>query len=112
MTEQNKPRKRRAKKSEAPKVEAPKAEAKDLADLAETMKAKLEESEEKPVNIHQPVEVKEPKRMKLDPVPERPPLKHKDEPQWVDADYGITQSLYGMGRLKHRMRTRKSRYDK
>ena len=89
-----------APKVEAPKVEAPKAEA-----------PKVEEPKvEAPKIDANPVKVDEPKRMKLEKY-ERPETK-EHETKWVEPDHGITQSLYGMGRLKHRMRTRKSRYEK
>ena len=88
-------------KVEAPKVEAPKAEAPKVE------KPKVEE----PKIIAAPVKVDEPKRATLEKY-ERPETnQHEDEPKWVAPDHGITQSLYGMGRLKHRMRTRKSRYE-
>lgn len=105
MAAQRKPKASKAKqseppklevKAEAPKVEAPKVEA-----------PKVEE----PVNVLAPVKVDEPKRMPLEKY-ERPVTnQHEGESKWVEPDHGITQHLYGMGRLKHRMRTRKSRYE-
>jgi|TARA_R110002012_G_scaffold318039_1_gene535526 hypothetical protein len=102
MTAQKKPNSSKAKVPVAPKVkEQPKAEA-----------PKVEEPKvEEPKVESAPVKVEEPKRMKLDKY-ERPETnQHEGEPKWVEADHGITQHLYGMGRLKHRMRTRKSRYE-
>ena len=81
----------KAEVKEQPQVEAPKVE-----------EPKVESA---------PVVVEEPKRMKLEKY-ERPETnQHEGESKWVDAEHGITQHLYGMGRLKHRMRTRKSRYE-
>jgi len=99
MATNKKPRSSKAS-APAPKaeveVEAPKAEAPKVEEV------KLDSA---------PVEVEEPKRMKLEKY-ERPETnQHEGEPKWVEADHGITQHLYGMGRLKHRMRTRKSRYE-
>ena len=101
MTEQNKPRKSRAKKPATPKVEAPKVE-----------EPKVEEPKAvEPKVTANPVKVEEPKRMKLEAY-ERPETnQHEGESKWVDPNHGITQHRFGMGRLKHRMRTRKSRYE-
>ena len=100
MAAQRKPRASKAKveapKAEAPKVEEPKVEA---------PKAK------EPINVLAPVEVEEPKRATLEKY-ERPETnQHEGESKWVEPDHGITQHRFGMGRLKHRMRTRKSRYE-
>ena len=113
MASQRKPK---ASKVEAPKVEEPKVEA----PKAETPKVeepkveapKIEEPKvEEPANVLAPVKVEEPKRATLEKY-ERPETnQHEGESKWVEADHGITQHLYGMGRLKHRMRTRKSRYE-
>ena len=90
---------------EAPKVEAPKVEVK-----VEAPKAKAPKVEEVKIDSN-PVKVEEPKRATLEKY-ERPETnQHEGESKWVEADHGITQHLYGMGRLKHRMRTRKSRYE-
>ena len=105
MTEQNKPRKSRAKKPSAPKVEAPKVEEPAVEPVAEVAEEKAPEPVE---NIHAPVEVEE-ERKTLDPPPE--PKKEVKPAGWVEADHGITQHRFGMGRLKYRMRTRKSRYE-
>ncbi len=83
-------------KVEAPKVEAPKVEA---------------PKEEAPKVIANPVVVEEPKRKTLEKYVRPETNQHEDEPKWVDPNHGLTQSRYGMGRLKHRMRTRKSRYE-
>ena len=92
-------------KSSKADVPAPKAEVKVEAPKAEAPKV------EEPKIESAPVVVEEPKRMKLEKY-ERPETnQHEGEPKWVEADHGITQHLYGMGRLKHRMRTRKSRYE-
>ena len=102
MASQRKPRASKAKaKVEAPKVEAPKVEEPKV----EAPKA------EEPVNVLAPVEVEEPKRATLEKY-ERPETnQHEGESKWVEPDHGITQHRFGMGRLKHRMRTRKSRYE-
>ncbi len=105
MASQRKPKsspiKVEAPKVEEPKVEAPKAEA-----------PKVEEPKVEEVKIDaNPVKVEEPKRATLEKY-ERPETnQHEGESKWVEPDHGITQKLYGMGRLKHRMRTRKSRYE-
>jgi len=92
-------------KVEAPKVEAPKVEVKVEAPKVEEPKV------EEPANVLAPVKVEEPKRATLEKY-ERPETnQHEGESKWVEPDHGITQHLYGMGRLKHRMRTRKSRYE-
>ena len=110
MASQRKPKsspiKVEAPKVEAPKVEAPKAEAPKV----EEPKVEAPKAEE-PVNVLAPVKVEEPKRATLEKY-ERPETnQHEGESKWVEPDHGITQKLYGMGRLKHRMRTRKSRYE-
>ena len=78
-------------KVEAPKVEAPKVEA--------------------PKVDANPVVVEEPKRKTLEKYVRPETNQHEDEPKWVDPNHGLSQHMYGMGRLKHRMRTRKSRYE-
>ena len=100
-----------APKVEAPKVEAPKAEAPKVEE-PKVEAPKIEEPKvEEPANVLAPVKVEEPKRATLEKY-ERPETnQHEGESKWVEADHGITQHLYGMGRLKHRMRTRKSRYE-
>jgi hypothetical protein len=100
-------KKPRSSKASAP---APKVEVKAEAPKAEA--PKVEEPKVEPPKIDSnPVKVEEPKRMKLEKY-ERPVTnQHEGESKWVDPEHGITQHLYGMGRLKHRMRTRKSRYE-
>mgnify|MGYP005635757243 CR=1 FL=1 len=83
-------------KVEAPKVEAPKAEA---------------PKEEAPKVDANPVAVEEPKRKTLEKYVRPETNQHEGEEKWVKPDHGLTQHMYGMGRLKHRMRTRKSRYE-
>ena len=97
-------------KVEAPKVEAPKVEAPKVEVKVETPKAEAPKVEEVKIDSN-PVKVEEPKRAILEKY-ERPETnQHEGESKWVAPDHGITQHLYGMGRLKHRMRTRKSRYE-
>ena len=101
MASQKKPR---SPKANAP---APKPEVKVEAPKVEAEAPKVEETKVE----SNPVVVEEPKRMKLEKY-ERPETnQHEGEDKWVKPDHGITQHLYGMGRLKHRMRTRKSRYE-
>jgi hypothetical protein len=104
MTAQKKTRSPKAK-AEAPKVvEAPKEP------VVEEVKVEAK-AEPEPEITSAPVKVEEPKRMKLEAY-ERPETnQHEDEPKWVKPDHNISQHLYGSGRLKHRMRTRKSRYE-
>ena len=103
MTEQQKPK---SPKVSASKAKAPKKEVKLEAPKVEEPVA------EAPKIDANPVKVEEPKRMKLETY-ERPETnQHEGESKWVEPNHGITQNLYGMGRLKHRMRTRKSRYEK
>jgi hypothetical protein len=109
MTESKKSRSGRAKKPVEPKVEAPKVEAPKV----EEPKAKsVEEAKpEEKVIVSAPVKVEEPKRMKLEPY-ERPETNpHEGESKWVEPTHNLAQTMYGSGRLKHRMRTRKSRYE-
>ena len=102
MTAQRKP-----KSSKAKVPATPKPEVKEQTSAPKAEKPKVEE----PKIDANPVKVDEPKRVKLEPY-ERPETNlHEGESKWVDPNHGITQSLYGMGRLKHRMRTRKSRYE-
>ena len=97
-------------KVEAPKVEAPKVEAPKVEVKVEAPKAEAPKVEEVKIDSN-PVKVEEPKRATLEKY-ERPETnQHEGESKWVAPDHGITQHLYGMGRLKHRMRTRKSRYE-
>lgn len=97
-------------KVEAPKVEAPKVEAPKVEVKVEAPKAEAPKVEEVKIDSN-PVKVDEPKRATLEKY-ERPETnQHEGESKWVAPDHGITQHLYGMGRLKHRMRTRKSRYE-
>ena len=96
-------------KVEAPKVEAPKVEAPKVEVKVEAPKAEAPKVEEVKIDSN-PVKVEEP-RATLEKY-ERPETnQHEGESKWVAPDHGITQHLYGMGRLKHRMRTRKSRYE-
>ena len=105
MTAQRKSKPAKAQAKAAPKKveEAPKEEAvKEVEVKAET---------EEKVITSAPVKVEEPKRQKLEPY-ERPETnQHEGESKWVAPDHNIAQNLYGAGRLKHRMRTRKSRYE-
>ncbi len=88
-------------KAEAPVVEEPKAEA-PVIGVPEEGELKIDSN---------PVKVEEPKRQKLEPYVRPETNQHEGESKWVDPDHGITQHRFGMGRLKHRMRTRKSRYE-
>ena len=103
-------RKARSPKAKAPapkpvEVEAPKVEVKNEAPKVEEPKV------EAPKIDANPVAVEEPKRKTLEKYVRPETNQHEDEPKWVDPDHGINQHMYGMGRLKHRMRTRKSRYE-
>ena len=99
MTAQKKNKSPKAK----PAVEAPVEEV-----VVEEVKV---EAKAEPEIVSAPVKVDEPERVKLESY-ERPETnQHEGESKWVEAEHGITQHLYGMGRLKHRMRTRKSRYE-
>jgi hypothetical protein len=101
MTTNKKPRSSKAGAS-APKVE--------VEVEAEAPKAEAPKVEETKIDSA-PVKVEEPKRMKLEKYDRPETNQHEGESKWVDPEHGITQHLYGMGRLKHRMRTRKSRYE-
>ena len=90
------------KKPRSPKANAPAPKPEVKVEAPKVEETKVESN---------PVVVEEPKRMKLEKY-ERPETnQHEGESKWVDAEHGITQHMYGMGRLKHRMRTRKSRYE-
>jgi hypothetical protein len=100
MTESKKSRSSRAKKPVEPQIEAPQVE-----------EPKAEAKPEEKVIVSAPVKVEAPERAKLEPY-ERPETnQHEGESKWVEPTQGLSQTMYGAGRLKHRMRTRKSRYE-
>ena len=104
-------RSRPAKKSPAAeKAVAPKSEAKVEAKV----ETKVEEKEEvKPLpEVAEPVKAPEPPKAEAilpsyEPAKTAPP---EGDTGWVPADSGLTQTLYGAGRIKNRLRTRRGKF--
>ena len=114
MTEPKKPISKKnvsAKKPKppvAPKMEAPKAEVKK-PDVEPVAPVPFKEQKTEVVKQPEPPKVKSvlPKNEGHPPSDPGPDM----TPDEVVAACGITQTLYGGGRLKNRLRTRRSRYE-